>query len=430
MRQLRLPVWVPEISGAANACKMEIADAHPVTVGSSTFTTSLFSFRGLPPEIIFDKGEKMSSLKGFFSSRWGIIITGLVVGILAPVLVKMGNPPNMGVCTACFTRDIAGALGLHKAAPVQYIRPEIIGFLLGALIAALMFREFKPRAGSSPLLRFFLGMFAAVGALVFLGCPWRAYLRLGGGDWNALVGIAGLIIGISVGIVFLKMGFSLGRSYSAPKALGWVMPLVMIGLLVLLIAAPQFGRVTNPETKEVTMTGPIFLSTSGPGSQHAAIGISLAVGLLIGFLAQRSRFCTVGAIRDVILLKDMHLLYGIIALIAAAFATNAVLDQLKFGFADQPIAHTNQLWNFLGMVLCGLTFTLAGGCPGRQIFLSGEGDTDAAMFVVGMLFGAAFAHNLNLASSADGPSIYGPAATIFGLVVCVVIGLTMRERSA
>jgi YedE family putative selenium metabolism protein len=367
----------------------------------------------------------MSLFKRFLSSRRGIIATGIVVGVLAPVLVKLGNPGNMGVCVACFTRDIAGSLGMHRAAAVQYLRPKIIGLLIGALAAALMFREFKPRAGSSPLLRFFLGMFAAVGALVFLGCPWRAWLRLGGGDWNALVGIAGLAAGICVGIFFLKAGFSLGRNYSAPKALGWIMPLAMIGLLILLVVAPQFGR-----DAEGNPAGPIFLSASGPGSLRAAIGISLAAGLLIGFLAQRSRFCTVGAIRDVILLKDMHLMNGIIALLAAAFITNAVLGQLNFGFAGQPIAHTDWLWNFLGMVLCGLTFTMAGGCPGRQLFLSGEGDTDAAIFVVGMLVGTAFAHNFNIAGSAAGPGIYGPAATIFGLAACIVIGLTMRERSA
>lgn len=39
---------------------------------------------------------------------------------------------------ACFERDIAGALGLHRAEVVQYIRPEIIGFVLGATLAALV----------------------------------------------------------------------------------------------------------------------------------------------------------------------------------------------------------------------------------------------------------------------------------------------------
>ena len=44
-----------------------------------------------------------------------------------------------------------------------------------------------------------------------------------------------------------------------------------------------------------------------------------------------------------------------------------------------------------------------------------------------MIVGAGFAHNFSLASSAAGPGAYGPAAVIIGLVVCVVIGLTMRE---
>ena len=128
----------------------------------------------------------MSSISRFLTSRWGPILTGVVVGVLAPLLVFWGNPGNMGVCVVCFSRDIAGALGLHRAGVVQYIRPELIGFVLGALIAALIFREFKPRTGSAPLVRFLMGMFATFGALVFLGCPWRAYLRLAGGDWNAM----------------------------------------------------------------------------------------------------------------------------------------------------------------------------------------------------------------------------------------------------
>ena len=364
----------------------------------------------------------MLSLNRFFTSRWGPILTGLAVGVLAPILVKLGNPGNMGICVACFSRDIAGALGLHRASTVQYIRPEIIGFVLGALVAALIFREFKPRTGSSPLVRFVLGMLAMIGALVFLGCPWRAYLRLSGGDWNAILGIVGLAVGIGLGIVFLRMGFSLGRSYPAPQALGWVMPTLMIGLLLLLIFVPQFGRDADGKA-----TGPIFISAKGPGSQHALLLISLGVGLLIGFLAQRSRFCTVGAVRDLILLRDMHLFNGILALVVAAFLTNLALGQFKPGFANQPIAHTDALWNFGGMVLAGLAFTLAGGCPGRQLFLSGEGDGDAAVFALGMIVGAGFAHNFSLASSATGPGAYGPAAVIVGLIVCVAIGLTMRE---
>lgn len=367
----------------------------------------------------------MSAIGRVLSSRWGIIITGVVVGVLAPILVKQGNPGNMGVCVACFTRDIAGALGLHRAGMVQYIRPEIIGFVLGALGAALVFREFRPRTGSSPLARFLLGMLAMIGALMFLGCPWRAYLRLSAGDWNAVFGILGLVAGIGLGIVFLRRGFSLGRAYPSSQGMGWIMPVLMIGLLILLVVAPQFGK--DPQGNP---SGPVFFSAKGPGSQHAWIWVSLGAGLLIGFLAQRSRFCTVGALRDLMLLRDAHLFNGVVALVFTATVTNLLLGQFRSGFAGQPVAHTDGIWNFAGMVLSGLAFTLAGGCPGRQVILSGEGDGDAAIFVLGMVAGAGFAHNFNLASSATGPSPYGPAAVILGLLVCIALGLFMREKAA
>ena len=66
-----------------------------------------------------------------------IIAGGLVIGVIASLLVFFGNPSNMGFCIACFLRDTAGALGLHQAAPVQYIRPEIIGIVLGSTLLAL-----------------------------------------------------------------------------------------------------------------------------------------------------------------------------------------------------------------------------------------------------------------------------------------------------
>jgi YedE family putative selenium metabolism protein len=355
-------------------------------------------------------------MRNVFSTRTGIIIVGALIGIGAAVLQYLGNPANMGICVACMERDIAGALGLHRADVVQYLRPEIMGFVLGAFIAALIAREHKPRGGSAPLIRFFLGVFAMIGALVFLGCPWRALLRLAGGDGNAILGLLGLATGIFIGIQFLKHGFSLGRSYPQKSLSGWVLPALMAGLFLLLVFQVSF-----------IPGGPIFFSQKGPGSQHAPIWISLAAGLIIGALAQRSRFCTMGAFRDVMLIRDFHLVSGVAALLIFAFGMNLILGQFKPGFEGQPIAHTDHLWNFLGMALSGLAFVLAGGCPGRQLFLSGEGDMDAGIFVLGMIIGAAVAHNFALASSPKGITAFAPAAVILGFVFCMVIGLTQRD---
>ncbi|MBM9520331.1 YedE-related selenium metabolism membrane protein [Desulforhopalus vacuolatus] len=359
-------------------------------------------------------------VKNVFATRWGIIGVGAFIGIAAALLQKFGNPGNMGICVACFERDMAGALGFHRAAVVQYMRPEIIGFVLGSLIAALSFKEFRPRSGSAPVVRFVLGMIAMIGALVFLGCPWRAVLRIAGGDWNAVVGLLGLATGIWIGVQFLKNGYTLGRTQPGPKAAGFTLPLIMVGLLALMIIYPF----VDGQDK----TGVLFYSLKGPGAMHAPLLFSLGIALVIGFIAQRSRFCTMGALRDLILFRQVHLFSGFMALLVFALGTNLILGQFHPGFEGQPVAHTMHIWNFAGMLVAGLAFALAGGCPGRQLFLAGEGDGDAAVFVFGMIAGAAVAHNFGLASSPKGVGPHGIAAVFVGLVICLCIGFFMRRK--
>ena len=362
----------------------------------------------------------METKKNLFATSLGIVAVGAVIGVLAALLQKWGNPGNMGICVACFERDVAGSLGLHRADVVQYLRPEILGFVLGAFVAALSFSEFKPRSGSAPLARFLLGMCAMIGALVFLGCPWRAVLRLAGGDGNALFGLAGLATGVGIGTVFFRSGYSLGRTSKQNYGLGLLMPLVIIGLLVLGLIYPQIPN--EPAS------GVLFYSLKGPGSQHAPLIISIVVGLVVGFIAQRSRFCTMGALRDLILFRHWHLFSGFVALLVGAWLTNLVVGQFHPGFANQPVAHTQSFWNFSGMLVAGLAFALAGGCPGRQLFMSGEGDGDSAVFVFGMIVGAAFAHNFGLASSPAGIGPHGMAAVVVASITCLYIAFTNIKR--
>lgn len=345
--------------------------------------------------------------------KW-LLGTGIAAGLCAVLLTFLGNPANMGFCIACFLRDIAGGLGLHRAAAVQYLRPEITGLVWGACLAALWKREFLPRGGSSPVLRFFLGFGVMIGALVFLGCPLRMVLRLAGGDMNALVGLAGFIVGILAGAAFLKRGFTLGRNYRQSRGEGAAMPAALLLLPVLLLAAP----------------GMLLFSEEGPGSLHAPVLVSLGAGLLVGFLAQRSRLCMAGGIRDVALFRDFTLLSGFLVLFLAALAGNLALGNFHPGLAEQPIAHTEFLWNFLGMAAVGLGSTLLGGCPLRQLILTGEGDGDAGCAVLGMLAGAAFCHNFSLASSAAGTTPGGRIACCLVLAAMLVLGFVRCKRAA
>ena len=77
-----------------------------------------------------------------------------------------------------------------------------------------------------------------------------------------------------------------------------------------------------------------------------------------------------GRLPGFLLFRQTHLLLGLVGLVVTVRVHHEP-DPGQFASwlcQGQPIAHTMSLWNFGGMVLSGLAFALAGGCPGRQLF--------------------------------------------------------------
>lgn len=358
-----------------------------------------------------------------FDKTWKLALSGVVIGLLVMLLAMSGNPANMAICVACFIRDAAGALKLHTAAPVQYFRPEIVGFVCGSFLISVATKEYRSTAGSAPMVRFLLGAVMMIGALVFLGCPLRMVLRMSAGDLNAYVALIGFAGGVATGSCFLKKGFSLGRAYETKSLSGAVLPVLLAALLVIGVA-----------------TGAYAASTEGPGSKHAPLLLALVVALVIGALAQKSRMCFAGSIRDVILMKNFDLLSIIAALFVVMTIYNIATGNFHLSFSGQPIAHSQHLWNILGMYVVGFAAVLAGGCPLRQLILAGQGSSDSAVTFLGMLLGAAFAHNFNLVGSAakaatatdaavpGGPAIPGKITVIVCIVLLFVIAATKLRR--
>lgn len=351
-------------------------------------------------------------------SKKKLALAGIVCGVIAACLAYFGNPANMAFCIACFIRDTAGALGFHSTETVQYARPEITGLVLGAFLISIATKEYRSTAGSSPMSRFALGMILAIGSLVFLGCPLRMIIRMSAGDLNAWVALVGFILGVGTGVLALKKGFSLGRAHLTNRMSGGILPVLLLGILVLALA-----------------TSLLKTSQSGPGSMHAPILLSLAGGLLFGVFAQKSRMCFAGSIRDVILMKNFDLLTIIGSFFVVMLVYNIATGNFTPAF-DTPgvIAHSEHLWNILGMYAVGFAAVLAGGCPLRQLILAGQGSSDSGVTVLGMFAGAALAHNLGLAASgtalnaetqevvAGAVPTAGKAAVIICIAVCFVIG--------
>ena len=289
-------------------------------------------------------------------SKKKLALAGVVCGLVAACLAYFGNPANMAFCIACFIRDTAGALGLHSTETVQYARPEIIGLVLGSFIISVATKEYRSTAGSSPMVRFVLGMILAIGSLVFLGCPLRMIIRMSAGDLNAWIALIGFILGVGTGVIALKKGFSLGRAHLTNRMSGGVLPVLMLGILVLALATTLLKS-----------------SQSGPGSMHAPVILSLIGGLIFGAFAQKSRMCFAGSIRDVILMRNFDLLTIIGSFFIVMLIYNVATGNFTPAF-DTPgvIAHSEHLWNILGMYAVGFAAVLAGGCQLRQLILAGQ----------------------------------------------------------
>ncbi len=351
------------------------------------------------------------------------IVTGGFIGLAGVILSYFGNPANTGFCVSCFMENIAGSLGLHGNTRMQFIRPEILGFVLGSFLISVYKKDFKSTSNGSPLLRFFVGILLIIGCSIFIGCPVKMVYRISAGDLTALIGLGGLVAGVFIGMQFLDGGFRIGRATPSPAGNGYLVPGLMFFLLVFLFIKPSF----------------ISLSTKGAGALYAPVYLSLAAGLIVGVLAQRSGFCITGGIARIFLWgprevkgcpKSTGLLMGIVSFFLVAFFASLLTGQFSLGWHGQPSSNESYGWAFLGMLMVGFGSVLIKGCPLRQLVTAGQGDTDAGAAVLGMLTGAALVQNWGLGGNAAGTPYEGKMAVIIGLVILFTIGLLYRERGS
>jgi YedE family putative selenium metabolism protein len=212
--------------------------------------------------------------------------------------------------------------------------------------------------------------------------------------------------------ILLNKGFSLGRSYPQQE------PRERL----------QCRRTCNGRHRRL----PSYASEGkhlGTGSQHAPILISLAAGLIV---VRSPNAQDVHGRRNSrpLSLQGPNVAAGSAAVLVVALILNVATGSFKLGFTGQPIAHTQWLWNFLGMGLVGYGSVLLGGCPLRQTILAGEGNSDSAVTVLGFLAGAAVSHNFGLASSGQGATTAGKIATLVGFAVITLIALAVMKKQA
>ncbi len=125
---------------------------------------------------------------------------------------------------------------------------------------------------------------------------------------------------------------------------------------------------------------------------------TLVVGILIGYLGQRSRFCIVSGIRDSYLLRNFYRIRGLLGLIVGAVLGFTVFKLIGGSIPDFPapiqIGSAGYSGYLIATILGGLGMgffsVLAEGCPFRQHVMAAEGRHSAVLYLLGFYLGIVY----------------------------------------
>jgi hypothetical protein len=123
---------------------------------------------------------------------------------------------------------------------------------------------------------------------------------------------------------------------------------------------------------------------------------TLVVGILIGYMGQRSRFCTISGIRDFFLLRDTFRLKGLFGIIVGGAVGYTAFGLLGGDIPDFPLGMTNVdspgvlIASVVGGLGLGFFSVFGEGCPFRQHVMAAEGRGGAMYWLLGFYLGMVY----------------------------------------
>ena len=127
-------------------------------------------------------------------------------------------------------------------------------------------------------------------------------------------------------------------------------------------------------------------------AQSALLWASLAIAVLLGAVANKTNFCTMGAVSDLVNMSDWGRMRAWMLAIATALIGVVLLESFGLVSPDQafPPYRSNQLlWaeNLLGGLTFGIGMTLASGCGNKSLIRFGAGNLKSlvVLIVIGII---------------------------------------------
>lgn len=114
--------------------------------------------------------------------------------------------------------------------------------------------------------------------------------------------------------------------------------------------------------------------------------VSLLVGFLYGFIAQREQFCFSGGIKDFVLFKQTKRTASLlVAMIVAIVVTQYSASKFEFDLLDtRYFTNVNYLFLVLGGAMFGFGMMISDGCSSRHLIKTVQGDKDSFFVLISL----------------------------------------------
>jgi len=371
-----------------------------------------------------EKGIFRELYDNLFGHSWAMWAGSILLAILSICLFMISSPWGSSGGLLNWGQNLFNAIGLslENSAPggvtalleYKYAVLSIV-MLIGALGSALLGKEFAVRVapGGELFKGLFGGILMGIGCILAMGCTignfFSGWAALSGG---AIIFVIGLVIGVYFAVKYLlwemekhpKMSSGKSATFLQAKTKGTsLQPLA--GIIVLIIGAAIALTYTD----------------------NVLIGFVL-IGLFIGVILQRSRWCIVRSLREPFMTGDAEPALAIIAGLLVGILGFTVIKIMGIGSETAMVASNFWMPAIIGGVIFGFGMTIAGGCTVGSTWRAGEGHVKLWLSLLGIIIAAPLTAEyikpafMNMLPAGIKQSVFLPDYfTYFGAIVIMLL---------
>ena len=323
----------------------------------------------------------------FFAKHWPVWVGGLTLGILNILLFAIKSPWGASGGINNWGANFYKILGISNFEGAASINTSLYGMLcvlivVGAFAGALFSKEFAIRIPPiGELIKGFIGGgLMAIGATIGIGCTIGSFFSgvpaLSGG---AIIFTIGLFVGVIVALKYLMWEMEKHPSFSTGKS--WV------------FLAGTGKKGDWQIWAGWIVTASMFVMAYIYSDNNAIMAWFIIIGLFMGLICQRSRFCIVKAFRDPFMTGEADGSVGVMAGLIVGLIGFTAIKYFGIGAGDASMRAREMTWVFshfwlrgiIGGFIFGVGMTIAGGCAVGTLWRVGEGQVKLWAAALGFL---------------------------------------------